>query len=68
MHHFKNSSMLSHCEHEGDCLTITFAKGQKYKYHGVPTDEYHGLINADKASQHFLNNIKGRYKHEKINE
>ena len=58
--------MLSHCEHEGDCLTITFAKGQKYKYFGFPKEEYHKLINADSAGSHFLSNIKNKYKHEKV--
>lgn len=66
MHHFKNSSMLSHCEYEGDCLTITFAKGQKYKYYGVPKDEYHKLTNAESAGAHFLKNIKDKYRHEKV--
>lgn len=66
MHHFKNSSMLSHCEHEGDCLTVTFAKGQQYRYHGVPQEEYHNFINAESGSKHFLNNIKGKYRHEKV--
>lgn len=66
MHHFKNSSMLSHCEHEGDCLIITFAKGQKYKYYGVPVEEYHALTKAESAGTHFGMKIRGKYKHKKV--
>lgn len=65
-HHFKNSSMLSHCEHDGDCLTITFSNGAKYKYEGVPTHEYQALINAESAGKHFGMHVKGKYKHEKL--
>ena len=58
--------MLSHCHHEGNCLEITFAKGQKYKYYGVPVEEYHNLTKEESAGNYFLNAIKGRYKHEKV--
>lgn len=66
LHHFKNSSMLSHCEHEDGCLTITFSNGQQYKYEGVPIDEYHALTKAESAGKHFGLNIKGKYKHTRI--
>lgn len=68
MHEFKNSKMLSHCQHEGDCLTITFAKGQKYKYYGVPKEEYENLIKAESGGGHFSSHIRGKYKHEKVEE
>lgn len=58
--------MLSHCEHDGDCLTVTFANGVKYKYEGVPKDEYHKLTKAESAGRHFGEHIRGKYKHQKL--
>lgn len=65
-HNFTNSSMLQSCEHDGNCLTITFQNGISYKYEGVPKDEYHALINAESAGKHFGSAIRGKYKHSKL--
>ncbi len=67
-HSFKNSSMLRDCSHEGDCLTVTFRNGKQYKYHGVPQEAYHEFIKAESAGKHFGEHIKGRYKHEKVDD
>ncbi len=66
-HHFKNSSMLSHCEHDGaDCMIITFSNGARYKYEGVPIDEYHKMTKAESAGKHFGEHVRGKYKHTKV--
>ena len=68
MHTFKNSKMLKCCEHNDDVLTVTFANGKQYKYYGVPKDVYHEFTKAESAGVHFGTAIKGKYKHEKVEE
>lgn len=60
--------MLSHCEHDEDCLTVHFQNGNKYRYFGVPKDVYHDFTKAESAGSHFGQFIKGKYKHEKVEE
>lgn len=58
--------MLHSCDHDGDCLTVTFQNGLKYKYEGVPTHEFQAFTKADSAGAHFGKNIKNNYKCTKL--
>ncbi len=47
-------------------LTLTFAKGDNYKYDEVPASVFDALINADSEGKYFSAHIKGHYNFERV--
>ncbi len=48
-------------------LTLTFAKGDDYKYDEVPASVFEALIAAESEGKYFSAHIKGKYNFERIN-
>ncbi len=64
-HHFKSpkSSDIAGAEYLPltQVLTVTFSRGVKYTYPGVPTATWQAFEAATSKGQFFAKNIKGRY-------
>lgn len=67
-HHFKKSSSVQSCSHDGNHLTITFTSGHTYCYENVPENLHSDFKNADSPGKFFHSMINGKYKHKKVEE
>lgn len=47
-------------------LYIEFKGGARYKYSGVPEDDYDGLMGAPSKGQFFASNIKDAYPYQRV--
>lgn len=47
-------------------LDIEFTTGGKYRYFGVPTNVFESMINSDSKGRFFQENIRDRYKFERL--
>jgi len=47
-------------------LEVEFNNGAVYSYSGVPSDEYHGFMNADSKGKYLHANIKNHYSFMKL--
>ncbi len=46
-------------------LEIEFQNGRVYRYHGVPPEEYEGLLTAPSLGKYFIANIRDAYRYDK---
>ncbi len=62
-HHFKDSSSISHCEHDDICkeLHITFNSGSTHTYKGVMKETFEAFKEAESAGKFFHKSIRGKY-------
>ncbi len=63
------SSNIAAVGWEDEVLEVTFIKGGKYRYNGVPEEIYKLLLNADSVGKAFHRYIRPKqheYKYEKI--
>lgn len=60
------SSNISAVAYEGDTLFVRFARGDVYKYFGVPQDVYDALCIAPSVGGFLASKIKGKYTYEKV--
>lgn len=60
-HILKNSSAIASCDHDGECLHITFNSGSTHKYKDCPVEHFKGLKSAKSAGGYFHANIKGKF-------
>lgn len=65
----KSSQVKAH----GHCaatntLCVEFANGGKYHYHGFTAEDYAELCKAESVGKHLHANVKGKFKHERINQ
>lgn len=51
---------------ENQVLEVEFNNGSVYSYSGVPSDEYHGFMDADSKGKYLHANIKNRYSFMKL--
>ena len=63
-----NSSMLRKVRYDSDTrfLEVVFRAGEKYRYKGVPADEYHGLMNAKSHGKYMQTHIIDHYDVERL--
>lgn len=47
-------------------LTVTFAGGRKYQYHGVDKETAAGLEGADSVGRYLHANVIGKFRHTKL--
>ncbi len=60
------SSNLAAAGHEDETLEIEFTDGGLYRYFGVPDPVFQGLLAAPSAGRYFHNQIKGRYRFQRL--
>ena len=47
-------------------LEVIFRTGGTYRYKGVPSSEYEGLMSADSKGKYMHRHILGRYPYERV--
>jgi KTSC domain len=47
-------------------LEVIFRTGETYRYKGVPSSEYDGLMSADSKGKYMHKRILGRYPYERV--
>ena len=47
-------------------LDVEFTTGGKYRYFGVPANVFESMINSDSKGKFFQDNIRDRYKFERL--
>ena len=47
-------------------LEVVFRTGDKYRYMGVPREEFSGLMSADSHGQYMHKKILGKYDYERM--
>ncbi len=47
-------------------LQVTFRTGETYRYKGVPSSEYDGLMNAESKGKYMHRYIIGHYDYERV--
>ena len=52
--------------HDGQHLTVQFKNGGAYRYLDVPAEHHTGMLAADSPGKYLHTNIKGQFKHEKV--
>ena len=58
---FTQSTVLASAAWSGQTLTITFRRGQTYRYAGVPAQVFMALGKAPSAGRYFHQSIKSSY-------
>lgn len=69
VHSYKpKSSNIDHVEWNADNgeMNVTFKNGTTYAYSNVPQVEFHRLVSAKSAGQHFSENVRGKYQSRKL--
>lgn len=63
-----NSSNLDSCGFDADTrvLQVRFKNGSVYLFHGPTAEDYEGLLLADSPGQYFHQNIKPRFRGDKL--
>ena len=63
-----NSSMLRRVRYDPQSkfLDVVFRTGEKYRYKGVPADEYDGLMEAQSHGKYMQTRIIDRYEVERL--
>jgi hypothetical protein len=56
----------AHYAADTQVLTIEFKSGARYKYTGVPQEEYDALMTASSAGSYFHNNIRDAYPTQRV--
>ena len=60
-----NIASIGH-ESESRTLEIEFRNGAVYRYDGVPSTEYAGLMSASSHGKYFDRHIKGCYEYRRV--
>ena len=47
-------------------LEVVFNSGDRYRYFGVPPEEYEALMNAESIGQYMHKHIIGHYEYERV--
>ena len=61
-----DSTNLARVGYESGTLQIEFKKGEVYQYFNVPENIYNGLMLAGSHGEYFNENIRGKFKYQKI--
>lgn len=62
-----DSSTIESAGHDGvNRMQLKFHSGAIYDYHGVPSEVHKGLMNAKSAGTYFGKEIRGKFKHSKV--
>jgi len=69
-HDFDKSSSISCCEYDEATkdMHITFVSGGKHVYKDVTAEDFHGFKSAVSVGKHFHQNVRRKYKSEKVDE
>jgi hypothetical protein len=51
---------------ENHILYLRFQSGDVYRYFEFPEDQYQDFLNAESHGNYFLNNIRDRFKYERL--
>ena len=49
-------------------LYLRFRSGEVYRYFEFPEEQYRELLDAESRGRYFLNNIRNRYRYERLAE
>lgn len=61
------SSQIHSIGHDGNTtLAVQFHNGGLYHYHGVPRSVHDELLTSKSAGSYLHQNVKGQYKHTKV--
>jgi hypothetical protein len=65
-----DSKMIKQSEYTPDTkvLVVTFNNGQQYSYEDVDEDVMEEFMDPESAGKFFLENIKGHYEYEKLDD
>ncbi len=60
------SSNLVEVSWENEQLLVTFKRGDRYRYEGVPIEQYNALVQAPSVGKFFMVEIKDGYPYHKL--